>query len=50
LRSHLWDQAGWSETADMPDIGEAMVKHTRSTLTPEEMFLEAQAEGLTEIY
>lgn len=51
IRSHLWEPENWRDASHIPDIGGFTMVHAKITdKTPEELFLEAQSEGLTELY
>lgn len=50
IRSHLWEPAEWGDSSAVADIGTAMIAHTHSKLTPEELFAEAEREGMTALY
>ncbi len=50
IRSGLWDPERWGDSADLPDIGEAMIQQAHLDTTPEELFEEAEREGLTKLY
>lgn len=50
MRSHLWEPAAWGEARGVADINEAMIAHTKSDITPEENFAEAERLGLTALY
>ncbi|MFN3231921.1 MAG: MSMEG_1061 family FMN-dependent PPOX-type flavoprotein [Alphaproteobacteria bacterium] len=50
IRSGLWNPESWEESSSLPDIGEAMIKQAHLDTTPEELFEEAEREGLTKLY
>lgn len=50
IRSHLWEPEAWGDASAVADINRAMIVHTRSDITPEENFAEAERQGLTALY
>lgn len=49
IRSSLWQPDSWG-TADLPDIGRAMIKHGKLDVSPEELEAMARDEGMLELY
>ena len=50
IRSQLWEPESWVDSSDIPDIGGMMIRHAKIDLSPEELFAEAEREGLTQLY
>jgi PPOX class probable FMN-dependent enzyme len=50
IRSALWKPAKWPETAGLPSIGEAMVRHARLDVTPDELLARTAREGINALY
>jgi PPOX class probable FMN-dependent enzyme len=50
IRSGLWKPAKWPETAGLPSIGEAMVRHANLDVTPEELLAQTAREGINALY
>ncbi|WP_226577478.1 pyridoxamine 5'-phosphate oxidase family protein [Acuticoccus sediminis] len=50
IRSGLWDTNTWPQTDTLPDIGRAMIRHAGLDQSPDDLFAEATAEGLTTLY
>jgi PPOX class probable FMN-dependent enzyme len=50
IRSALWKPAKWPETAGLPSIGEAMVRHAKLDITPDELLARTAREGINGLY
>ena len=49
-RSKLWQPDQWPNSESLPDIGQAMIKHAKLEMTPDELEALATREGLLELY
>lgn len=50
IRSQLWWPNAWSDASRVADIGEAMVEHAQLAISPEQLAIIAENEGLTKLY
>lgn len=50
IRSGLLQAESWTDSSDLPDIVQAMIRHAKLDMTPDALFEEAEREGLTKLY
>lgn len=50
IRSALWQPEAWPQSADLPDIGAAMIRQGGLAMTEAELFDLVEGEGMTALY
>jgi hypothetical protein len=50
VRSKLWQPEAWPDHTGVATIAEAMVKHAKLDMTPEELKAYGEKEGITRLY